>query len=237
MKRKQSWIAAALVASAIMMMGAAPQNDVVITADNLSYNGQTGRADGTGNLVITDGDKTMTGASGWYNVRTKAGEVSGGVSVIGTDLAMSADRVQTKNDKEFTAYGKVHLQKDDKQVFGETVTYNTETEFGDVLGNGRVVAEGTTLTGDHIQGWMKEIRAIAQGNVTFANPARQVSGSADQATYTQTPNKQDGVVVLTGNARAIQNGNLINAPVLTIHLDNNSAETSGGRSTLVIVPQ
>ena len=70
----------------------------------------------------------------------------------------------------------------------------------------------------------------------FNNPDKNVSGSADRATYTQTPNQNDGVVFLTGSAHAVQNGNVLNAPELKLYLKDNSAETLGGRSTLVITP-
>ena len=75
------------------------------------------------------------------------------------------------------------------KFFGDSVEYSTDSEYGLVSGNARLIAEGTTLTGDQVEGWLKEIRAVAQGNVTFNNPERNVSGSADRATYTQTPNQ------------------------------------------------
>ena len=53
------------------------------------------------------------------------------------------------------------------------------------------------MTGNQVEGWLKEIRAVAQGDVTFSNPERNVSGSAERATYTQTPNQNDGVVLLS----------------------------------------
>ena len=84
---------------------------------------------------------------------------------------------------------------------------------------------------------MNQIKAVANGNVTFSNPDRNVSGSANHATYTQTPNQNDGIVLLTGDAHAVQNGNVINAPELKLTMSDNSVETVGGRSTLVIVPR
>ena len=42
---------------------------------------------------------------------------------------------------------------------------------------------------------------------------------------------------LKGNARAVQNGNVLEAPELKIQLSDNSAETLGGRSTLIITPK
>ncbi len=228
------------VISAMMLLSvtawAANEGPLTISADTLSYDGNTGRAEASGNVVITQQDKTITGANGWYNTKTREASLDGGVSLIGSNMAMSAQSVHSINDNQFSAIGDVHLQRDDRQIFGDSVEYNSDTEYGKVLGNARLIAEGTTLTGNQVEGWLKEIRAVAQGDVTFNNPDRNVSGSADRATYTQTPNQNDGVVLLTGSAHAVQNGNVLNAPELKLYLNDNSAETLGGRSTLVISP-
>jgi ostA-like protein len=228
------------VISAMMLLSvtawAANEGPLTISADTLSYDGNTGRAEASGNVVITQQDKTITGANGWYNTKTREASLDGGVSLIGSNMAMSAQSVHSINDNQFSATGDVHLQRDNRQIFGDSVEYNSDTEYGKVLGNARLIAEGTTLTGNQVEGWLKEIRAVAQGDVTFNNPDRNVSGSADRATYTQTPNQNDGVVLLTGSAHAVQNGNVLNAPELKLYLNDNSAETLGGRSTLVISP-
>ena len=228
------------VISAMMLLSvtawAANEGPLTISADTLSYDGNTGLAEASGNVVITQQDKTITGANGWYNTKTREASLDGGVSLIGSNMAMSAQSVHSINDNQFSATGDVHLQRDDRQIFGDSVEYNSDTEYGKVLGNARLIAEGTTLTGNQVEGWLKEIRAVAQGDVTFNNPDRNVSGSADRATYTQTPNQNDGVVLLTGSAHAVQNGNVLNAPELKLYLNDNSAETLGGRSTLVISP-
>lgn len=228
------------VISAMMLLSvtawAANEGPLTISADTLFYDGNTGRAEASGNVVITQQDKTITGANGWYNTKTREASLDGGVSLIGSNMAMSAQSVHSINDNQFSATGNVHLQRDDRQIFGDSVEYNSDTEYGKVLGNARLIAEGTTLTGNQVEGWLKEIRAVAQGDVTFNNPDRNVSGSADRATYTQTPNQNDGVVLLTGSAHAVQNGNVLNAPELKLYLNDNSAETLGGRSTLVISP-
>ena len=236
---KQQYMGLAVI-SAMMLLSvtawAANEGPLTISADTLSYDGNTGRAEASGNVVITQQDKTITGANGWYNTKTREASLDGGVSLIGSNMAMSAQSVHSINDNQFSATGDVHLQRDDRQIFGDSVEYNSDTEYGKVLGNARLIAEGTTLTGNQVEGWLKEIRAVAQGDVTFNNPDRNVSGSADRATYTQTPNQNDGVVLLTGSAHAVQNGNVLNAPELKLYLNDNSAETLGGRSTLVISP-
>ena len=138
----------------------------------------------------------MTGANGWYNTKTQEANLDGGVSMIGSDMAMSAQSVHSYNNNKFTANGGVHLQRSDRQIFGDKVEYNTDTEYGLVSGNARLIAEGTTLTGNQVE----------------------------------------GVVLLSGSAHAVQNGNVLNAPELKIRLADDSAETLGGRSTLIIVP-
>lgn len=228
------------VISAMMMLSvtawAANEGPLTISADTLSYDGNTGRAEASGNVVITQQDKTMTGANGWYNTKTREAALEGGVSMIGNNMAMSAQSVHSVSDNQFSAEGDVHLQRDDRQIFGDSVEYNSDTEYGKVSGNAKLIAQGTTLTGNQVEGWLKEIRAVAQGDVTFNNPEKNVSGSADRATYTQTPNQNDGIVLLTGSAHAVQNGNVLNAPELKLYLKDNSAETLGGRSTLIITP-
>lgn len=47
------------------------------------------------------------------------------------------------------------LQRSDRQIFGDKVEYNTDTEYGLVSGNARLIAEGTTLTGNQVEGWLK----------------------------------------------------------------------------------
>ena len=102
--------------------------------------------------------------------KTQEASLEGGVSLIGSDMAMSAQSVHSYNNNKFTASGGVHLQRGDRQIFGDSVEYSTDSEYGLVSGNARLIAEGTTLTGNQVEGWMKEIRAVAQGNVTFNNP-------------------------------------------------------------------
>ncbi len=237
MKKVAVLAMAAVLSVSVTVWAADNADNLMITADTLSYDGTSGKADAVGNVVITQADKTMTGASGWYNVKTKEASLIGGVSMIGTDMAMAAQSVHTLNDDQFEADGNVHLQRQNRQIFGDHVTYNTSTEYGKVIGNARLIADGSTLTGDQVEGWMNQIKAVANGNVTFSNPDRNVSGSANHATYTQTPNQNDGIVLLTGDAHAVQNGNVINAPELKLTMSDNSVETVGGRSTLVIVPR
>ena len=209
----------------------AGNGSIMITADQLTYDGVSGRAEVKGSVVITKDDKTMTGAIGWYNTNTQEGYLTGGVSMIGTNMSMAASEVHVLHNHQFDATGNVHLQKDDRQLYGDHVNYNTETGYGQLM-----VADNI-LTGEHITAFTNEISATAKGNVTVSSTSRNVNATADEAVYTQTPNQNDGVDYLKGNARAVQNGNVLEAPELKIQLSDNSAETLGGRSTLIITPK
>lgn len=230
-------ILGAMAAMSASVLAAADNGSLTISADRMTYDGATGRASVDGDVVIIKDDKTMTGASGWYDVKSGEASLSGGVSMIGSNTSMAAESIHSYNNTQLEATGNVHLQKDDRQIFGDKVTYNTESGYGQVNGSGRLVVGDSVLTGDSIEGWLNEIRAVANGNVTLSSPSKNVSASADQATYTQTPGQNDGVAYLTGNAHAVQNGNVLNAPELRLQLSDNSAETIGGRSTLIIAPK
>ena len=89
------------------------------------------------------------------------------------------------------------------------------------------------MTAPFIEGNSKEIRVVATGGVNFESTEHHVVGSGDKAVYTKTPDKEDGKVVLIGNARATQNGNTFEGPELVFTAEDNTVETRG-RSKLVI---
>ncbi len=237
MKLRKIMALTAIVAGLAVPVGAAAGSSLSITADTLSYNGQTGQATANGNIVIIKDDKTMTGASGWYNTKTEEAYLTGGISMIGQNMSMSASEVHSYHNNQFNAVGHVRLQKDNKQVFGDDVTYNTDTNYGTVKGNGKLVMDDAVLTGDYMEGWLNQIKATATGNVTLHSAKHNLDATADNAVYTQTPGQNDGVAYLTGNAHAVQNGNVLNAPELKLEMKDNSVQTVGGRSTLIITPQ
>ena len=106
MRKKAGLLAVVAMLTLSISAGAADNpNNLMITADSLSYDGTSGKADAVGNVVITQADKTMTGASGWYNVKTREADLNGGVSMIGTDMAMAASSVHSFNDNRILNSG------------------------------------------------------------------------------------------------------------------------------------
>lgn len=231
---KRIYAAAAALLISFAGFGTASADD--ISADVLTYNGQTKVATAQGNVVIHANEgATMTGASGEYHFEDGSAYLTGGVHYVKGASTMSADTVHVLGDKTILGTGSVDLYDGEGQrtVRGDQVTYNPDTGYSKVDGNGYVSTPDGSLTAPLIEGNAKEIRFTASGGVQFQSETHQLTGSGDQAVYTKSPDKEDGKVVLTGNAHAVQNGNAFDGPELIFELSDNFVQTRG-RSTLVI---
>lgn len=231
---KRIYAAAAALLISFAGFGTVSADD--ISADVLTYNGQTKVATAQGNVVIHANEgATMTGASGEYHFEDGSAYLTGGVHYVKGTSTMSADTVHVLGDKTILGTGSVDLYDGEGQrtVRGDQVTYNPDTGYSKVDGNGYVSTPDGSLTAPLIEGNAKEIRFTASGGVQFQSETHQLTGSGDQAVYTKSPDKEDGKVVLTGNAHAVQNGNAFDGPELIFELSDNFVQTRG-RSTLVI---
>lgn len=231
---KAFYAAAAAVLISLAGTGMAAADD--ISADVLTYNGQTKVVTAQGNVVIHANEgATMTGASGEYHFKDGSAYLTGGVHYVKGASTMNAETVHVQGDKTIYGVGGVDLYDGEGQrtIRGEQVTYNPDTGYSRVEGSGYVSAPDGSLTAPLIEGNAKEIRFTATGGVQFESDVHQLSGSGDQAVYTKSPDAEDGKVVLTGNAYAVQNGNAFSGPELIFELADNFVQTKG-RSTLII---
>lgn len=235
-------LAAAALMGAMILPAAgalAADNDgnpaVSVTADTLEYNGKTQVATATGNVVIVRDQATMTGNKAVYNLKTAEADMEGNVSVQQPDMQLNADKVHSTNKNYVVATGSVRGVYGDKKVNGDKVEYYLDQDYGIVTGNGYLEAQGSQMWADHIDAWFKQIKAIGTGNVHIESPAENLIAYANQVVYTQTPGQNDGVVHLTGNVNATQNGNSLNGDNVDIRLADNSVQTRS-RLTIVIVP-
>ncbi len=231
---KSIYAAAAALLISFGGFGIASADD--ITADVLTYNGQTKVATAQGNVVIHANEgATMTGASGEYHFEDRTAILTGGVHYEKGNSTLDADTIHVESDKTLVSTGGVSIFDGDnnRTIKGDTVTYNPDTGYRKVDGNGQISSPDGSLSAPVIEGNVKEIRLVASGGVTFESEAQHLTGSGDQAVYTKSPNADDGKIVLTGNAQATQNGNSFYGPELIFTMENNSVKTNG-RSTLVI---
>ncbi|ERT60506.1 LPS ABC transporter substrate-binding protein LptA [Megasphaera vaginalis (ex Srinivasan et al. 2021)] len=239
MKRKLRDIYKAVTAAAFLTVplvaawAAGPS--ISVTADRLSYDGKTQVATASGNVVIVRDQTTMTGDTAVYHLKTAEADVEGNVAVEQPDMHLTANKLHSTNRNYVVATGDVKGVYQDKKVNGDQVEYYLDQDRSVVTGNGYLEAQGSQMWADHIDGWFKSIKAVGTGNVHIESPQERLSAYSDQATYTQTPGVNDGVIYLQGNVQASQNGSSLVGDKVQIRLADHSAQTMS-RSTIVIVP-
>jgi lipopolysaccharide export system protein LptA len=208
---------------------------VSVTADKLSFDGKSYVATATGNVVILRDQAKMTGNKAVYNLKSAEADMEGNVSVEQPNMHLTSAKLHSTNKNYVVATGNVVGVYEDKKMHGDKVEYHLDQNYGIITGNGYLEAQGAQLWADTINGWFKEIRAIGTGNVHIESPADNLIAYGNQAVYTQTPNQKDGIIHLTGNVQANQNGNSLTGDNVEIRLADNSVQTMS-RSTVVIVP-
>ncbi len=227
-----------LMAVPAACLWAADDNQAVsVTADKLVYDGKNQIATATGNVVIIRGQSTINGDKAVYNLKTSEADIEGNVVAQQPqpNMYLTSDKLHSENQNYIVATGSVRGTYEDKKVNGDKVEYYIDKNYGIVTGNGYLEAEGGRLWGDRIDAWFKEVKAVGEGRVHIEFPADNLTADADKAVYTQTPDQNDGVVRLTGNVNAVQDGNSLKGENVLIRLEDNSAQTTG-RSTIVIIP-
>lgn len=237
MKRKlmRQLLLAGTVSAAVAAAWAAPQG-VSISADELSFDGQTNIATASGHIEINDASKNLTGSSGWYNIQTSEAYLEGNVHMTGDNFVMTAGALHAYNNEDVHATGDVYLEKDGRTLRGSEVSYNLSSDYGTAGGGAVLTANNMSLRADYVEGWFKEIKASGSGHVELYSSEHDLVAYGNRIEYTQTPGQNDGKAYLAGNARAVQRGNTLEGEAFDIWLEDGSIQTQG-RSTLVIRPQ
>ncbi len=207
--------------------------EITITADELSYNGQSETALAVGNVVVQRGNARLTGARGEYYFTDGSASLSGGVTYTAPGTSLTATSVRLYADETLQADGNVQIHDGENTLLGDHVTYNSNSGYGTVTGNAVLEMPNTRMTASYIEAFMNEIRLIGSGGVNLYNDEHGMTAVADNAIYTQSPGADDGYLMLRGNARVDQRGNILTGPRLDIRVEDRSVETKG-RSTLII---
>lgn len=233
--RKLKIVLAALILSA-SAFGTAMADD--ITADVLTYDGNSKTVTAEGNVVIHANEgATITAANGEYHFEDRSAFLGGGVKYEKEQAVLTADKMYLYKDKTARGVGSVyyHDAAEGRTLRGDDVMYNNDTGFMKIEGNGFAETPDGSIAAPHIEGNMKQVKIVATGGVNLASEARNATGYGDQAVYTRTGRDgTDGKLVLTGNAWLNQNGNSFTGPELVMRDADKIMETTG-RSTIVIV--
>ncbi len=191
--------------------------------DTLEYSMKTGEMKATGNVVLHYEDGVATGAFASYNTKTSTGMVTGGVVADKGDMHLDCDRLEVLSKTQLVAIGNVHGRKQDKQVVGPRVEYDSGEEYACLPEGGTLSTKDGSVTADYMEGWMKEERAKGVGNTHIVSPAKDFEGGGDTAEYF---GKENGKLVLTGNAWAIQGNHTLKSARMTVYLsEKDKAET------------
>lgn len=233
--RKLKIVLAALILSA-SAFGTAMADD--ITADVLTYDGNSKTVTAEGNVVIHANEgATITAANGEYHFEDRSAFLGGGVKYEKEQAVLTADKMYLYKDKTARGVGSVyyHDAAEGRTLKGDDVMYNNDTGFMKIEGDGFAETPDGSIAAPHIEGNMKQVKIVATGGVNLASEARNATGYGDQAVYTRTGRDgTDGKLVLTGNAWLTQNGNSFTGPELVMRDADKIMETTG-RSTIVIV--
>lgn len=221
-----------LGSASLYAAGSSPS--VELTADTIEYDSTQGVAVAQGGVRIVRDKAVMTGYAVRYNAHTGETVLSGGVKVVQDQATLTADEVQSLDGNHLTATGDVVLVKADQRLTGAQLDYYSDKSYALLSGGTRLTTSDAVMTAPQLESWISENRAVGTGGVHIVSDTHQVDATADQATYTS--NQEQGKIVLSGNARAVQQGNTLTGNTLTILLGE-KALNAQGRTKLVITPQ
>lgn len=229
------YTALAALAISIGTAGGAMADD--ITADVLTYDGNTKVVTAKGDVVIhANQGATITASQGEYHFEDRSAYLEGGVHYVKEATTLDAAKMYLYQDKTARGIGSVnfHDGAENRTLKGDDVMYNPDTGFGKIEGNGYLSSPDGTLEAPHIEGNMKQVKVVATGGVNLSSSLHNAVGYGDEAVYTRTGRDgSDGKLVLSGNAWVNQNGNSFTGPELVLRDADKVVETTG-RSTIVI---
>jgi lipopolysaccharide export system protein LptA len=206
-----------------------------LAADVIEYDSASGMMTGTGAVKLTQGNAVLTGSNVQYNTKTKEAYITGGIRLEQDGAVMTAGEVRSYDNNQFIASGDVELVKADSILTGPQLDYYADKAYAVVNQNARLTMTEGVMTADKIEAYLNDNQVTGTGHVHLVSPARQLDATSEQAVYYGAKG-QPGHVILTGNARAVQEGNVLTGSKLTIYLED-KAVNAQGRTQLVIQPQ
>lgn len=217
--------------------GPAKGQSVSLEADTIAYSDKEGIVEAEGNVTITRGDSVITARRAEYNVKTGEGHMSGGVKAVMVDVTLTADEIKSYgHNARILASGNVVVVKGSDRLTGLELEYQPESQYALMPASARLETTDAVMTADRLEAFLSEERAVGTGNVHIVSDVRKIDATANKATYYGLP-KENAKVILTGNARVFDGGNLLTGETLTVGLYDKSVDAQGGRPKLVFTPQ
>jgi lipopolysaccharide export system protein LptA len=209
---------------------------VDLSADSIEYDSVQGIMNAQGSVKMIRDKAVMTGPTAVYNTKTKEGLVTGGVKVVREDTTLTAAEVRSYENNYLVATGNAVLVKGDNTLTGPKIEHWTDKQYSLVTGGARMTMPDGWMTANKVEAFHNEDRAVGTGEVHIVSDTRKLDATSDQAVYYGAKTGQQGKTVLTGNARAVQDGNVMTGNTMTIYLDDKAMDAQG-RPKLVVKPQ
>jgi lipopolysaccharide export system protein LptA len=209
-----------------------------LEADVIDYNSKTGQmvASGASGVKLIKGTLTLTGLKADYNSKTQAGIVTGSVKGIQDNMTLTADQVESlEGNTHMIATGDVVLVNDSDRLTAPKVDYFSDRQLAVVEQDAKLFTADGTITSDRLETFFQEKRSVAEGNVRINSEQRKLQARSDHAVYYGAKPGEQGKIVLTGNAHAVQDGNTIVGQTLTLYMDDKAVDATG-RTKIVIAP-
>ncbi len=237
------WIRVMAMTAGLLLLGsglqAAPEKTAQSTqldGDVITYVSKTGIMTAIGGVKMTQGNAVLTGDAGEYNTKTKEALVTGNVKVVKEGSTLTAAEVRSYDEmKQLVATGSALLVNKDGTAAGPRMDYFPDRQYAKITGGSRLTNKDAVITSAVSEAFFKEDRATADGNVHIVSDSRKLDAVSDHAVYYGI-NGKNGKAELTGNVRAVQDGNVLTGNHVILYLDD-SAIDSEGRSTLIIKPK
>lgn len=190
-----------------------------LNADTVEYDMNTGEMVAEGNVVLKHDGGTARGKHARYNTKTSKGILTGGVVADKDDMHMTCDYVEVLSETQVVAIGNVHgtQKKDKRTVTGPRIEYTTDTGYVRMPSGGTVTNADGSFTADFMEAWANEEHARGRGHAHIVSPPKDFEGGGETAEYF---GKENGKLVLTGDAWALQENNMMRGNRLTVYLEH-----------------
>ncbi len=198
-----------------------------LNADTVEYDMNSGIVTAEGNVLLKHGNDKATGARAMYNTQTFEAYLLENVIVTRDNLKITCNSLRSDGKGHMQADGNVHgVQNiapnekypngDTRTFIGDHVDYFPDDRKHILIATGGLITTGDgTFTADHMEGWLDDEHYIGTGNAHAVSPPRQMEAGGDKAEYF---GKENGKLVLTGNAWAIQGNNTVRGNRLTVYM-------------------
>ena len=206
-----------------------------LNADNVDYDMNSGVVNAEGNVLLKQGTGRATGARAMYNTKTMEAYLVDNVIVERDDMKITCESLRSDGQGHMQASGNVHATQtvaanekypngDTRTFTGEQIDYYPDEGKHVVIPTGGLITMNDgTFTADYMEGWLDEEHYIGTGNAHATNPPRQMEAGGDKADYF---GKEDGKLILTGNAWVIQDNNTVRGNRLTVYMADNKKLTT-----------